>query len=165
MSKPTLCLWISDTHTIHNNRWGYFAFSNPPHSGQDSIVTAIGKWHYNLMFFLRKAILSWQNIHHMWSTNKIVRQKSKHHMHIYDHIKLWSMAIEIIVASIAMAPPWTPSSCLLSCYDHHPCEEPPWKHTKLVHLIANERITWEIKHHKLTRKSLYNNGTTSTRLC
>jgi hypothetical protein len=79
-----------------------------------------------------------------------------------------SMPIEIIVVSIAMAPPWTSSSCLLSCDDHHlhhPCQESPWKHTKLVHLITNEWITLETKHHKSTHKSLYNNGTTSTRLC
>jgi hypothetical protein len=65
------------------------------------------------------------------------------------------MTIEIIVVSNAMAPPWTSSLCLLSCDDHHlrrPCEEPPWNHTKLVHLIANEWITWEIKHHKSTRR-------------
>jgi hypothetical protein len=78
-----------------------------------------------------------------------------------------SMVIGIIVVSKTMAPTWTPSSCLLSFDDHHVChpyEEPPRKHTKLVHLIANEWITWEIKHHKSTHMSLYNNGATSTRL-
>jgi hypothetical protein len=91
-------------------------------------------------------------------------------MHIYkwSYQIVNSMTFGIIVVSIAMAPPWTLSSCLLFCDDHHlchHCEEPPWKHTKLVPLIANERITWEIKHHKSTHMSLYNNGTTSTRLC
>jgi hypothetical protein len=79
-----------------------------------------------------------------------------------------SMSIGIIVVSITMAPPWTPASCLLYCDDHqlhHHCEEPPLKHTKLVHLIANELIILEIKHHKSACRLLYKNGTTSARLC
>ncbi len=70
--------------------------------------------------------------------------------HIWSYQIMNSMTIGIIVVSIAMAPPWTPSPYFISCDDHHlhhPCEEPPWKYTKLVHLIANEWIIWEIKHH------------------
>jgi hypothetical protein len=41
---------MSDTHTIRNDRRGYFALANPPHTDQDSMVAAIVKWHLNLIF-------------------------------------------------------------------------------------------------------------------
>jgi hypothetical protein len=42
---------MSDTHTIRDDRWRYFALANPPHNNQNFIVAAIGKWHQDLIFY------------------------------------------------------------------------------------------------------------------